>query len=384
VALFALAPLGCAGAPKPTEIGWLDGTDASSAGPAIRVLWSFDMDAASLRGASVPVQPAAPVIDSVTGRVYVGSTQRMLRAFDRDGRQLYRYHAPAAIEAEPTIDGKRGELYVATVTGELLALDADSGALRWQTSVGGPVSKPGLLRDDALYLVTDDDVVLALARKDGAILWRYKRDRVEGFAIAGHAGLVAAGKHLITGFGDGVVAALDVSDGRVLWETDTGVDLAELDPTRRFLDVDTTPAVIGDRVYVASFSGGVYALELDTGTVAHHDQTLTGVTSIAASQDALVVTSAERGVICFDLPRLTQRWRREVLRGAPGEGHIEGDRVFLPESLGGFIALSLADGQELGRIETAHGVTAGASMTEGLGALLSNGGRLYAFSYTAL
>lgn len=379
---LCLAAASCAGAGKATELAWVDGTDGRAAGPAIRMLWSFNLDPA-LRGASVPVEQAAPAIDPATGRVYVGSTRRALLAFDANGRELFRYQAPASIEAEPTVDGKRGELYVATVTGELLALDADSGELRWQAKVSGPVSKPGLLRDDALYVVTDEDVVLALARKDGEILWRYRRDPREGFGITGHAGLSTAGNRIFTGFGDGVVVALDAGDGRVLWETDTAVDLDDVDATRRFVDVDTTPAVVGDRIYVASFSGGVYGLEIETGTVAHHDRTLQGVTAITPSQDALVISSADEGIICLDLPRLTPRWKREVYRGAPGPGHIEGDKVFVPESLGALLAISLADGSELGRIETGHGITAGATMRDGLGAMLSNGGMLYAFSYRA-
>ncbi|MGD8863932.1 MAG: PQQ-binding-like beta-propeller repeat protein [Myxococcales bacterium] len=375
---FALA--GCAGPRKATELSFLSGSDERAAGPALRFRWSLALDQ-ELRSRSVPVEQAAPGIDREGGRVFIGSTRGVLLALDADGKQIFRLDMPGAIEAEPTIDGATGEVYVATVTGDVLALDADTGEERWRAQVGSSVSRPGLLRSDALYLVTDEDTVLALARNTGEILWRYRRDPRSGFGITGHAGLAAAGHRLLTGFSDGTVAALDAGDGRVLWETDTSVDLEDLDETRRFVDVDTTPVVAGDLVFAASFSGGLYAMELDSGTVTHHDAELLGVTGLAADQDSLVVSSADKGIVTLDLRSLTPRWTRHVERGAPGQPIIAGNRVFIPESRGALLALSLADGSEVGRLETAHGITAGPSLAGGLGFTLSNGGTLYAFAY---
>ena len=180
---------------------------------------------------------------------------------------------------------------------------------------------------------------------------------------------------------DGVVVALDTSDGRLLWESDTSVDLEDLDPTRRFTDVDTTPLVVDDVVYVASFSGGLYALELDSGSVRAHEGALRGVTGLTATADSLVVSSAERGVVCLDLPGLSLRWQRTLAGGAPSQPLVRGDRVYVAESLGALLALALADGSELGRLQTRHGFTAPAMLDAHRGFALSNAGMLYAFVY---
>ena len=177
------------------------------------------------------------------------------------------------------------------------------------------------------------------------------------------------------------MVALDASDGRLLWATDTSLDLEDLDSTRRFIDVDTTPAVVGDIVYIASFSGGVYGLELATGTVRSHEAELRAVTSITATQDALLLSSAESGVLCIDLPSFTLRWRHAIPRGAPGRVEVRGDYAYVAESLGALLAISLADGQELGRLETAHGISAALSFEGHRGFVMSNAGTLYAFTY---
>lgn len=358
----------------------LDGTERLRAGSGVVVRWTLAVDPSGSR--YVPIEQAAPAVDPRARRVYVGSTEGTLWALDADdGKKRYGYRANAAIEAQPAVDSQRDEVYATTVTGQLVALQGASGALRWKAEADGSISQPALLSEDAVYVVTDTDLVVAFARNDGKVLWRYRREPHEGFAIAGHAGLALAGSKLLTGFGDGVVVALDSSDGRLLWEADTSVDLEDLDPTRRFTDIDTTPLVVDDTVYVASFSGGLYALELANGSVRAHEGGLRGATGLTATQDALIIASAERGVVCLDLPSLSLRWQRALPGGAPSLPLVRGDRVYVSESLGALLALGLADGRELGRLQTRHGFTAPAMLDGHRGFALSNAGTLYAFAY---
>jgi outer membrane protein assembly factor BamB len=341
--------------------------------------WTQEFASAST--AYIPVEQASPGVDAKSGRVYTGSSQGTFWALNDAGKRLNHYDAKAAIEAAPTIDPKGGELYLATVRGTLYAMRSEDLSIRWQTELGGPVSQAGFLRDDTLYIATDNDSVLALARTDGSLLWRYRREPREGFSIAGHAGLTAAGDKILTGFGDGTVVALSAGDGRVLWEVDTSADIEDLDSSRTFVDVDTTPVVVGDIVYVASFAVGVFGLELGTGTVHTHEAALKGVTAITAAPDALLISSAELGVVCLDLPGMTLRWRHKIDRGAPTKAKVAGDSVYVGESLGALLALALANGKELGRLETGHGITAPVALDGRRGFLLSNAGILYAFAY---
>ena len=139
-----------------------DGFDAAkpSSGPGVAVRWSTEL-AESYQGAYLPVEQAAPALDVRSERVYVGSTRGALRAFDERGKQLFRYDAKAAIEAQPTIDPIRGEVYAVTVTGTLIALRADNAALRWKAEAGGSITQPGLLSDDALYVVSSSGCLSA-------------------------------------------------------------------------------------------------------------------------------------------------------------------------------------------------------------------------------
>lgn len=362
------------------DFRWLDGTRTAASGPAFSVRWIRDI--AKEDGPYVPVELAGPVTAPTLDRVYVGSTAGQLWALDAFGKPAFRHVAKAAIEAPPTVDAARGELYVTSVAGSVTALDARDGRQRWQVSVDEAISQAGLLSEDAIYLVTDLDTVVALSRGDGSTLFRYRRtERPEGFAIVGHAALALADRRLIAAFSDGVVAALDPSDGRVVWELDTSLDVPDMDATQRYVDVDTTPVVVDGVAYVASFSGGLYGIEIRTGTVRQHESHLRGVAGLASDGYALIVASAEQGVLCLELPSLAPRWRWRLPKGAPGAPVIAAGHVYVPESQNGLVALSLNTGRERGRLHTAHGITSAAALAAGRGFVLSNAGRLYAFSY---
>ncbi len=373
-----VAVIGCASAASPTDLEWIDGMRSRTVGPAFRVRWTRDL-APPFSGAYVPVERAAVALDPERARVYVGSGEGVLWALRQDGTPLFQHAAEAGIEAQPAIDSARGQLYVVTIRGDVRALDSDNGSIRWRASAGGPVSEAPLLTDDAVYVVTDEDGVVAFARTDGSVLWRYHRERREGFAVAGHAGLTLTHRGIVTGFEDGVVVMLDAGDGRVVWEFDTSADFGDADAA--FLDVDTTPALADDAVYVASFSTGAYALEVEGGAVRWHEPHLTGVTDVAVTDGAVLLASARDGVVCLDRPDHAPRWSQPTEKGAPGAIHVEAGIVYAAETLGALRAFTLSTGREVGRLETGYGITAPPSLAGGQAYVVSNAGRLFALAY---
>jgi outer membrane protein assembly factor BamB len=109
---------------------------------------------------------------------------------------------------------------------------------------------------------------------------------------------------------------------------------------------------------------------------------LTGLTALAADERTLTTISAERGIICYDLPNMLPRWSRKAhLRGAANSIRLQDLLLFVTESQGALLALAIADGTELGRLQTEHGFTTNASVSGGSGAILGNSGVLYAFDY---
>jgi outer membrane protein assembly factor BamB len=379
--LCALVVAGCGAARVAEDLGRYDGTSRSAAGSAIAVRWTKPLSP-EWGGLYIPLERAKAALDAAHDRLFIGSSEKLLWAMSGAGRVLYQYRAESGIEAQPTVDPNRNELYVPTAAGIVHALEADTGKLRWTAELSGAVSQAGVLSADALYVVTDDDGLFAVSRKDGSILWRYKREPRSGLKVGGHAGILLRDQRVVTGFGDGTVVALSQGDGHQLWLLDTTLDFADPSQAEQgFVDVDTTPVQVGDTIYAASFMGGLYGVSASDGVPHVRHAEWTGITSIATDERALIFTSADQGVMCLEVPTLATRWVRKLKPYVAGTVGIEQDRVFITQTRGALLALALADGREEGRIQTEHGFIAAPSLSDGRGFILGNAGVFYAFDY---
>jgi outer membrane protein assembly factor BamB len=288
---------------------------------------------------------------------------------------LFFYDAGAQIEGKAAVDARTGELYFPSVDGQVHAITVE-GELKWKTKLIGTIRTQPVIAPDAVYVVGENDIITALARDDGRILWTYDKEPVEEITIAGHAGMLLEDGRLYAAFTDGAVAALNPSDGRLYWEVETSVDV-ELRPGNvpQFL-VDTTPVMLRGTLYVASFTAGLYALNARSGTVEWRDAEFQGVTGLAAAGRMLVISSARQGVSLLDLRTRQVQWEKAPERGAPTAPIVtEQGTVIYGETQGSLLALSLSDGREIARAEGGAGFSATPAVEGAFGGAISNGGR---------
>ncbi|MAQ18356.1 MAG: hypothetical protein CMN30_26605 [Sandaracinus sp.] len=382
-AALALAIGGCGSTPQFND--WFDGSrltgsetargDATS--DALVVRWSRQI---TDDGPYIAVENAHAGLDPQHDRVYMGSSDGQFLALDVHGEVHWRYDPESGVESAPAVDGRRGELFLASEDGVVHALGWQRGEVRWKKPTGGPVREAPLLADDALYIVREDDTVVAMSRDDGEILWTYEREHEVEFAIAGHAGLLLHEGKLFTGFTDGAVVCLDAASGAMEWERLTQLDAVETEgQSIRFYDVDTTPVILNGRLWVASVSAGLYALSLDGGSVEWRSGDYQNVTGMAVADDQLVLASATDGVTILEPAAGRVVWRKPIGRGAPADPVVSHRYILIGESRGGLVAIDRRTGQEAARIEHGQGFSAPPAIAGNLGWAMTNGGKLIAF-----
>jgi len=215
---------------------------------------------------SVEFQPNPPVVrrphrevESVPWPTYgYDNTRRHLSPFDHRPpyRRLWTAFIGGTLEYPPTIG--YGRLFVSQGRGRVIALDAGTGRRVWtrrfpfcsaasptvvdrlviQTFVPspcnyGPRSTPGL--------------VVALRVSDGSVVWRSSVSSESTAAVVG--GVVYIGSW------DHKVYALSLKTGKTLWATQTDGE------------IDSSPAYGGGLVFVGNNAGSVWALDAQTGRV---------------------------------------------------------------------------------------------------------------------
>jgi outer membrane protein assembly factor BamB len=376
---LAVAGCGSAGTPSTNSdhFGWVQAGSAYArpGEGGFDVRWSRQLTD-RFEARFLPVELSSAEFDLKRKRVYVGTTEGNMFAFSERGHRLYFYDAGAQIESKPAVDALSGDMYFASVDGTVHAL-ALSGQAKWKTKLIGALRTQPLVTRDAIYVVDENDAITAIGRDDGQILWTYEREPVEEITIAGHAGLLLEEGRLYAAFTDGSVAAINPADGRLFWEIETALDVERrAGNVPQFLDVDTTPVMIGNTLYVASFTAGLYALNPSNGSVQWRDADLRGITGLAAAGRMLVMSSARRGVLLLDLQTREVQWERASERGAPTPPIVtETGTVIYGETQGSLFALSLSDGREIARAEGGAGFSATPSVAGDFGGALSNGGR---------
>ncbi|HEY3266234.1 MAG TPA: PQQ-binding-like beta-propeller repeat protein [Armatimonadota bacterium] len=139
------------------------------------------------------------------------------------GTQRWRYPTSggigAAILARPTVYGDA--VYAISKAGRLVALDAMTGALRWNVLVpnsGNLVSSPAATPDGFLVLGSDNGRIYSYRQDTGALV---KAFPTAFGAINAEVAIPDSG-HVWVSSADGKVRCISGDLGAVLWETDTG------------------------------------------------------------------------------------------------------------------------------------------------------------------
>jgi outer membrane protein assembly factor BamB len=305
-----------------------------------------------------------PEIDPAHGRVFVGSADRGMYALRAgDGETLWRFETLGVVQCEPLYDRQRDVLYFGSHDGALYAVQARDGVLLWRFDTGAEVARRPVIGGEGgrlLYVANASDQLFALDRATGKQIWNVHRTPAMGMEIAQHAGPAFDGDSVFMAYSDGHVIAYDAKDGAEKW---TPVDLsAEAEQSAgeapRYLDVDTTPIVDdapgGKVVYVASYAGGVFALDARTGARVWMNDKAIGATEL----------------VLWSEPAHTPRpWM-----GVPGRGpgdpqpQVPARKVLVASSgVSGLWGIDPATGRKLWRIPLPEGgVTAPAAISGAL------------------
>jgi outer membrane protein assembly factor BamB len=314
------------------------------------------------------------------GTVYIGSTQGILYALNASSGAERWQKKLGAIETSPVVIS--GILYVGTADGSMFALDSQTGEQKWRYQSRGPVEQPPVPDGDMLVFSNEADQVVALDAISGKLKWQYKGESVEEYKLRGHAGVAVDGDLIYTGFSNGTLAALRKDTGSVAWSTSLKGD------AERFVDVDATPLVIGDSVYASSSSGGVYSIDKLTGLVHWRvpfwdfaQPSANGnVGGIATDGKTLYVTIADLGMYAIDLAG-NVIWRVGARGGGePGPPVVWNELLLYSLTNGGLFIAERKTGATLEWFDPGDGVSAAPLVTgDGRLFMMSNRGTLFAF-----
>ncbi|MGP6156318.1 MAG: PQQ-binding-like beta-propeller repeat protein, partial [Vulcanimicrobiaceae bacterium] len=291
--------------------------------------------------------------------------------------------------------------------GALYAVHASDGHLVWRYDSGAEITRKAVLDGEVLYFGNAADNLFAIDRRTARSIWHVHRTPALGMEISGHAGPAVDRGLVFFAFSDGHVGAYDARDGNERWapvDLSAEAEQAQGPEALRYLDVDTTPipADLGSQghvVFVASYAGGVYALDEEHGVQLWKNEKASGITDIAlwrekehaprpgsplyvhggppvAAREILFASSGESGLWALDPLSGKALWRLPIPEGGITAPVSIAGAILVGTTRYGAFLLSPLNGRPLDGIDLGSGFSQTPAAFGNRAYLLSNAGTL--------
>lgn len=335
--------LGKDNSPKPKELAELDGK------VKVTQNWTASVGKSSKNKEYLRLQP---VING--GIIYTADASGVVHAVNKSNGQIkWTTQLKHGLVSGPSI--ANGFIAVGTNNSSLVLLNQADGKKIWQTKVSGEILSPPAIAHKKVIAKTIDGQVYAFNAADGKQLWKSEHGS-PSLVLKASSSPVIMGNLVLIGFSDGKMDALDLDNGRLVWQRSIAYASGSSD-VERLVDIDADPIVDGNVVYLASYQGYIGALSLSDGQFiwrkpgsVYKNMLLSGNTLyISDSHDVLWSINKKNGQV---------NWKQKVLK-ARGltEPSLVGKDLVVGDKTGYLHFLNSQTGELLGRFKASSGVS---------------------------
>ena len=338
--------------------------------PSLSRRWLVDLDLDEKPVPKKGQEFASPVAGN--DMVFFGSVRgKGVKALDyKSGKLLWSFKVDKGVESSPAL--YEGKLYFGANDGFLYALDAKSGELLWKIDTGAEILSSPVAAEGMLFFVNSADHIFAADALTGKSLWRYKRGGGGLYSIRMASSPSYREGILYLGFTDGTVAALVAFDGSVVWENNLTSRHG-----LRFTDIDSSPVLDGDTLYVASYDDWLFAIDAAEGDILWKVRT-GGFSTPVVDEKRLYFGDKKGRFLAFDKNSGERVWEYTLKEGVPTSAIIIGDYIIFGSSHKRLYLLSKEDGKVIDTQKTTKGFLASPAYYRGVIYAISNAGYAYA------
>ncbi len=354
-------------------------SDKPGAGPArlvdfkpgaqITVRWHADIG----DGGQTVLSPAV-----TREAVFAANGKGELYRFDRNtGKQIWR--VDSGFDITGGVGAGEGLVLVGGEKGQLAAFDEDGGKMLWQVTVSSDVPSAPAIADGIVVVRTGNQRITGLSAKDGSRLWLYER-ATPTLIVRSHAGVVVRNGLVYAGFAAGKLAAINLKNGVVVWESSVSQPRGNTE-LERISDITSLPAVDDGQVCAVAFQGRLACFDAIQGG-ALWTRDVSSDKGLALSGKVLYLTDTESNVLAMDKSSGASIWKNDqlMLRNATAAYPLD-DYLLLGDFEGYLHVLKNDDGSVVARRPTDGSAIQISPVTLGDGALVqTRDGGLYSVS----
>lgn len=177
------------------------------------------------------------------------------------GNQLWKVQTDYTFSAGPY--AYENLVYVGDSNANVVALDKQTGKQQWSVTLSSEVLSKPIVSDDMLVVRTADGSLFALDAQTGAQRWVFDRS-MPVLTLRGTSDPIINSGVVYAGLDNGKLVALDVTNGAVIWENQVAIGRGRSE-VERIIDIDGTPVLQGEKIYVSSYRAKLGAYSIRDG-----------------------------------------------------------------------------------------------------------------------
>jgi len=204
-----------------------------------------------------------------------------------------------------------GMTIVGSSKGVIVALDEATGKEKWRSQVNSELLSAPAISESVVVLRSVDGRLHGLNAQTGKELWSVEQ-QVPRLSLRGTATPIIAKDVAISGFDNGKVMAVSLTNGDTVWDTALASPhgRTELD---RLVDIDSAVHVVGDNVFAAGYQGRTAMIALESGQIWwSHD--MSSYRGLAADEENIYVTQSDGTIVAMRQRDGSEVWRNEKVK----------------------------------------------------------------------
>ncbi len=299
------------------------------------------------------------------GNLYVADRKGQVVALDQQtGETLWEVDTQLPISGGLEVGYEN--LFFGTTDADVVALKLNDGETTWTAQVSSEVLSVPRFAEGLLVVRSIDGAINTLDASTGEDKWSYIRD-VPALSLRGTSSPVLKSGGVISGYANGKLVVLRLTDGLQIWETSVAVPRGR-GALSRMVDVDSDP-LAGERfIYAATFNGGLVAVDIRSGEITWRRSEMSSYKKMAADWVSIFVVDINNHIWSADQSNGTINWEQSHLEHRQLTPLTKINDYLLTADYEGYLhVLSASDGHLLGRYKVSDAaITAAPIVDDGL------------------
>jgi outer membrane protein assembly factor BamB len=302
---------------------------------SVKVLWQAKLG-------STGIYDFTPAVEA--GYAYVASAEGELAKLDvTNGAQAWRINVGEKLTGGVCAGGSL--VVVGTQKGSIYAYDI-SGKLQWKSKLSSEVLSAPKYFDGLVIVRTGDNRIYGINANDGSRKWVYDRTG-PALSLRSSAGVVVDSGAVYAGFAGGKLVSIRADNGKMMWEASVAQPKGVTE-IERIADITSLPVVDGPLVYAVAYQGRIAAVDRTNGRVIWN-RDISSLSGLTSEDGRIFVSHAAGSAYALDYSTGKTFWRQGALKNrqltaplAMGSlvaiGDVEGNVHFLSREDGAFSA----------------------------------------------